>query len=266
MESRSSAFRTEGSGSAPAALMSPSTAASHEKVRRAEGTCIRTAQQQAEVQASPPSGSVPPRGPCQPALRHFCPPSQEKHHSGRGQPGAHRASRAGASLSPEITPDPASAPWGSPDGRVLTWPGPSWAPPEDRLIPRLPRGTHGCPARGPHSPARTRSRPPSHPRPASVPPRPAARRAASRSAGPLARTRTAPTAAPGRRRSLRVCAVSARPGVQVGGGRWCRCEVVQVGVAGTAAPGLLAPPTPPPDRTALPCSRQPSGRRTRSSV
>lgn len=39
MADRSSGFRIDESGSAPAALMSSSTAASHEKVRSAEGTC-----------------------------------------------------------------------------------------------------------------------------------------------------------------------------------------------------------------------------------
>lgn len=39
MATRSSGFRIDESGSAPAALMSSSTAVSHEKVRRAEGTC-----------------------------------------------------------------------------------------------------------------------------------------------------------------------------------------------------------------------------------
>lgn len=39
MAARSSGFRMDELGSAPAALMSSSTAASHEKVRRAEGTC-----------------------------------------------------------------------------------------------------------------------------------------------------------------------------------------------------------------------------------
>jgi hypothetical protein len=39
MATRSSGFRTDESGSAPAALMSSSTAVSQEKVRRAEGTC-----------------------------------------------------------------------------------------------------------------------------------------------------------------------------------------------------------------------------------
>lgn len=39
MVDRSSGFRIEESGSAPAALRSSSRAASHEKVRRAEGTC-----------------------------------------------------------------------------------------------------------------------------------------------------------------------------------------------------------------------------------
>lgn len=39
MADRSSGFRIDVSGLAPAALMSSSTAASHEKVRRAEGTC-----------------------------------------------------------------------------------------------------------------------------------------------------------------------------------------------------------------------------------
>lgn len=40
MADMSSGFRRDESGSAPAALMSSSTAASHEKVRRAEGTCV----------------------------------------------------------------------------------------------------------------------------------------------------------------------------------------------------------------------------------
>lgn len=39
MVNRSSGFRIDESGLAPAALMSSSTAMSHEKVRRAEGTC-----------------------------------------------------------------------------------------------------------------------------------------------------------------------------------------------------------------------------------
>ena len=41
MADRSSGFRTDVSGWVPAALMSSSTAMSHEKVRRAEGTCSR---------------------------------------------------------------------------------------------------------------------------------------------------------------------------------------------------------------------------------
>lgn len=39
MANRSSGFRIDESGSAPEALMSSSTAMSHEKFRRAEGTC-----------------------------------------------------------------------------------------------------------------------------------------------------------------------------------------------------------------------------------
>ena len=54
MADRSSGFRIDVSGWVPAALMSSSTAASHEKVRRAEGTCsrVRCAEVQLHVQIS----------------------------------------------------------------------------------------------------------------------------------------------------------------------------------------------------------------------
>lgn len=136
MESRSSAFRTEGSGSAPAALMSPSTAASHEKVRRAEGTCIRTAQQQAEVQASPPSGSVPPRS-LPTCTQAFLPPLPGEASLRAGTARSAQSKPGGGIAKPRNYSRPCLSPLGQPRRQ-----GPNMAGP---LL--------GAPRRSPHSPA-----------------------------------------------------------------------------------------------------------------